>query len=70
MKSISEVLAEVFAISPLPNKLKSYKKRWKDGKLKSTAIISVIERYSDYEIVIDDIVCVPKVKPTTDALFL
>jgi hypothetical protein len=68
MKTMNEVLAEVFAISPLPNKLKSYKKRWKEGKLKSTAIVSVIERYSDYEIVIDDIVCVPKVKPISDAV--
>lgn len=68
MKTINQVLVEVFAISPLPNKLKSYKKRWKEGKLKSTAIISVIERYSDYEIVIDDIICVPKVKDASDAL--
>lgn len=44
----NEVLAKIFSQSPLPNRLKTRKQRWLRGKLKETAICSLIREYSDY----------------------
>lgn len=49
MPSTTEILSKIFTQSPLPNELKTPKQRWRQGRLGPGAIISIIEKYSDYK---------------------
>lgn len=46
-EQIANVLNELFKRKPLPNELKSQKKRWKDGILGEKAQIRIVEKYTN-----------------------
>lgn len=50
--TVDEVLTEIFNQSPLPPELKSSKHRWQHGDLKPNAIKSIIEKYTDYKVIL------------------
>lgn len=47
-EQIANVLNHLFKQKPLPNELKSQKKRWKDGILGEKAQIRIVEKYTCY----------------------
>ena len=49
-RTIDEVLKEVFSQSPLPNRLKTPKKRFEAGELGVASKISIVENYTAYKI--------------------
>lgn len=46
---IANILTQLFKTSPLPNELKTQKKRWKDGSLGEKAKIRIVEKYTDFK---------------------
>jgi len=46
---IEKILEEIFAQSPLPNRLKQPKSEWKSGKMRETQKVRIVEEYSSYK---------------------
>lgn len=50
VKTVDELLNEIFGVSPLPNKLKVPKRAFEKGELKYNSKIRIIKEYSEYNL--------------------